>query len=109
MILTNKPEDSTIPPGEPPKETPLKFLSDVKDADKVGLLLLFTGLFITFLGTAFTVFVVFHVQSENVLDRVLVSVAVLTSQGTGLVTAAMGVLRFQSKGNGNGNSPTDGK
>lgn len=74
------------------------WLKDVKDADKVGLLLLFTGLSITFLGTAFTVWVVFHVQNENILDRVLVSIAVLTSQGTGLVTAAMGVLRFQSKG-----------
>ena len=73
------------------------WLKDVKDADKVGLMLLFTGLFITFLGTVFTVWVVFHVQNENILDRVLVSIAVLTSQGTGLVTAAMGVLRFQSK------------
>lgn len=77
-----------------------RWLKDVKDADKVGLLLLFTGLFIVFIGTAFTVFVVFHVQNENILDRVLVSVALLTSQGSGLVTAAMGVLRFQSKSNG---------
>ena len=27
------------------------FLKDVKDSDKVGLLLLFTGLFVTLLGT----------------------------------------------------------
>jgi hypothetical protein len=73
------------------------WLKDVKDADKVGLLLLFTGLAITTLGTGFTVFIVFRVTNENILDRVLVSIALLTSQGTGLVTAAMGVLRFQSK------------
>jgi hypothetical protein len=74
------------------------WLKDVKDADKVGLMLLFTGLMITFLGTAFTVVIVFYVKEENIMDRVLVAVATLTAQGTGLVTAAMGVLRFQSKG-----------
>jgi hypothetical protein len=73
------------------------WLKDVKDADKVGLLLLFTGLLISVLGTAFTVWVAFHIKDENILDRVLVAVAGLTAQGGGLVTAAMGVLRFQSK------------
>lgn len=84
-----------------PRQSPNNmFLKDIKDADKVGLLLLFTGLGITTMGTVFTVWVVFHVANENILDRVLVAIAVLTSQGTGLVTAAMGVLRFQSKSNG---------
>jgi hypothetical protein len=81
------------------------WLKDVKDADKVGLLLLYTGLLVSFIGTIFTVAVIFYIKEENVLDRVLVSVAILTSQGTGLVTAAMGVLRFQSKGDTAG-SPT---
>jgi hypothetical protein len=74
------------------------WLKDVKDADKVGLMLLFTGLLITFIGTGFTVVIVFYVKEENIMDRVLVAIATLTAQGTGLVTAAMGVLRFQSKG-----------
>ena len=73
------------------------WLKDVKDADKVGLLLLYTGLFVSLVGTCFTIFIVFHVKDENTLDRVLVAIAGLTAQGAGLVTAAMGVLRFQSK------------
>lgn len=78
-----------------------EWFKDVKDSDKVGLLLLFTGLAVTGIGTLFAVLIVFHVKEEGTLDRVLLTIGILTSQGTGLVTAAMGVLRFQSKTNGN--------
>jgi hypothetical protein len=87
----------------------MTILKDVKDSDKVGLLLLFTGLLVTFLGTTFSVLVAFWVHQETTLDRVLVTVGILTSQGTGLVTAAMGVLRFQTKTNGASPAPNNGQ
>jgi hypothetical protein len=79
------------------------WLKDVRDSDKVGLMLLYTGLGVSVLGCGFTIFIVFHVKDENILDRVLVAIAGLSAQGAGLVTAAMGVLRFQSKAD---NPPT---
>ena len=73
------------------------WLKDVKDADKVALLLLGVGLLVMVLSTCFTVFIVFHIKDETILDRVLVAIAGLSSQGGGLITAAMGILRLQSK------------
>jgi hypothetical protein len=73
------------------------WLSDVKDSDKVGLLLLFTGLSVSLLGTVAAMFILFYMRNESNIDRGLAVVATLGAQGGGLVTAAMGVLRFQSK------------
>ena len=74
-----------------------KWLDEVKDSDRVALLLLFVGLGVMVLSTIFTIIIVFHIKEENVLDRVLVAIAALSAQGGGLITASMGLLRLQSK------------
>lgn len=77
------------------------FLRDVKDSDKVGLLLLYTGIFVTFLSTLGYLLIIFHPGlTEGTMDRALSSVKDFFAVGLSLVTAAMGVLRFQSKSNG---------
>ena len=77
------------------------WLKDVRDSDKVGPMILYTGIIVTFLGTCLSIYLALHIQSESVLDRLLLNVGILTAQGGALVTAAMGVLRFQSKNGGN--------
>lgn len=77
------------------------WLKDVKDADKVGLLLLYTGILCCFIATSGYLLVIFHAGlSETTVDRALSGVKDFFGVGLSLVTAAMGVLRFQSKGNG---------
>ena len=83
------------------------FLKDTKDGDKIALLLLYSGLFLLLLGTGAILLVIFHVDNEAKLDRALLSLTALGAQGSGLVTAAMGVLRFQSKPGANGVPPPD--
>ena len=73
------------------------WLKDLKDSDRVALLLLFIGLGVMGLSCVFTVFIVFHIKEETILDRVLVAIAALSAQGGGLITAAMGLLRLQSR------------
>lgn len=81
------------------------FLKDVKDSDKVGLLILYTGLLVTTLGVLLSAVLVLYVKPENVLDRILSIVMILISQGGALVTGAMIVLRFQSKSGDNPPTP----
>jgi len=77
------------------------WLKDVKDSDKVGLLLLYTGVFVTFLATVGYMAVIFHGGlTEALIDQALSSIKDFFAVGLSLVTAAMGVLRFQSKSNG---------
>lgn len=88
------------------------WLKDVKDSDKVGLMILYTGLFVTALATGCYLLVVFHHGlDETVMDRAMSAIKDFFGIGLSLVTAAMGVLRFQSK-NGNDqtqNPPAGGK
>lgn len=48
-------------------------------------------------GTGAILLLVFYIREETRLDRAILAVTAVGSQGSGLVTAAMGVLRFQSK------------
>lgn len=82
-----------------------EWFKDTKDGDKIALLLLFTGVALLLAGTGAVLLLVFHVSEETKLDRAILAVTALGAQGSGLITAAMGVLRFQSKPNGdNGNT-----
>lgn len=74
-----------------------KWLADIKEGDKVSLLLLYTGILVLIVGVAGTCVMVFMVHNETILDKVIGIVATLTAQGSGLVTAAMGFLRLQPK------------
>jgi hypothetical protein len=77
------------------------WLNDVKDADKVGLLLLYTGIGCCAAATASYMLIIFHPGlTETTIDRALSGVKDFFAVGLSLVTAAMGVLRFQSKSNG---------
>lgn len=85
-----------------------QWLANIKEGDKVSLLLLYTGLAILILGVTGTCVMVFAVHNDTTLDKVIGIVATLTAQGSGLVTAAMGFLRLQPKqpdGNGKANPP----
>lgn len=74
------------------------FLRDVKDADKVGLLILYTGLLVCFVATCGYLAIVFHPNmQEQIMDRAMSSVKDFFGIGGTLITAAMAVLRFQSK------------
>jgi hypothetical protein len=75
------------------------WLKDIKDSDKVGLLLLYTGLLTTAAATLSYMVIIFHAGlSEATVDRALSGVKDFFAVGLSLITAAMGVLRFQSKG-----------
>lgn len=82
-----------------------KWLQDTKDGDKIGLLLLFTGVILVVLGATVTLFAIVYLKEETRLDRAIIALAGVGAQGSGLVTAGMGVLRFQSKGNGTDTPP----
>lgn len=75
------------------------WLKDVKDADKVGLLLLYTGIAVAFVATLAYLYIVYHSAAlyEAVEDRALSGVKDFFGIGVSLITAAMTVLRFQSK------------
>ena len=84
-----------------------RWLPDVKDGDKVGLMILYTGLLTCGLATCGYLFIVYHSGTlyEAVEDRALAGIKDFFGIGFSLITAAMGALRFQSK-NGNG-TPKD--
>lgn len=86
------------------------WFKDVKDADKVGLLLLYTGISVSFVATLAYLYIVYHSATlyEAVEDRALSGVKDFFGIGLSLITAAMGVLRFQSKSDSN-NSKTNGE
>jgi hypothetical protein len=72
-------------------------LKDIKDSDKVALLILFVGIFVT--GTAcFTgVKIIFSGATEGMVDRALSTVKDFFAVGSGLITAAVFALRLQPK------------
>ena len=74
-----------------------QWLQNIKEGDKVSLLLLYTGLLVLVSGVLASCVMVFFVHTDNTLDRILTIIALLTTQGGGLVTAAMGFLRLQPK------------
>lgn len=78
---------------------------DTKDGDKIALLLLFVGIGLLMAGTGVILFVIFYMKDETRLDRAIIAVSAVSAQGNGLVTAAMGVLRFQSKTTGSSQEP----
>ena len=73
------------------------WLKETKDGDKIALFLLLTGVFMLFAGTGVMLFAIFKIDNEAKLDRALLALAGIGSQGSGLITAGMGVLRFQQK------------
>jgi hypothetical protein len=89
-----------------------KWLLDTKDGDKIALILLFTGVFMVIAGATVTFLAILYLREEARLDRAIIALAGVGSQGSGLVTAGMGVLRFQQKSPTNGSStptpPTGG-
>jgi len=76
-----------------------RWLGDVKDSDKVALLVLYSGLIVVLFATAAGLAVTFHAgANEALVDRSLSIVKDLFGVGVSLITGACLVLRFQSKG-----------
>lgn len=82
------------------------WFQETKDGDKIALLLLFTGVVLLILGTMAILAVILWLHDEGRVDRAIVAIGALGAQGSGLITAAMGVLRFQQKAPSNGTATT---
>lgn len=84
----------------------MKFLDDIKDADKVALLILALGVAVCFTCTACYLIVVYHSGTlyEAVEDRALAGIKDFFAVGTSLIAGALLALKLQSKGDG-GNQP----
>jgi len=82
------------------------FLKDIKDADKVAILILLLGVLITASSTGAYLGIVYHSGSiyEAVEDKALAGIKDFFEVGTGLIGAALLALKLQPK-NPNGTPP----
>lgn len=78
----------------------MKFLDDIKDADKVALLILVLGVVICFACTVCYLVVVYHSGTlyEAVEDRALAGIKDFFAVGTSLITASLLAIKLQPKG-----------
>lgn len=81
----------------------MKFLDDIKDADRVALLILLLGVMVCFACTACYLIVVYHSGTlyEAVEDRALAGIKDFFAVGESLIAGALLALKLQPKGNGN--------
>ena len=82
------------------------WFKDIKESDRVALVLLYTGIIITFLSTVGYVELLFHAAgiSEAIEDKALAGVKDFFAVGTSLIAAATLALKLQNK---NGDKPPE--
>lgn len=77
------------------------WLKDIKDSDKVALLILYSGITICFFATLAYLGVVFHPSvTEAASDRAMDAIKDFFGVGGGLVTGATLALKLQPRQNG---------
>ena len=78
----------------------MKFLDDIKDSDKVALLILIVGVGICLACTVCYLIVVYHSGTlyEAVEDRALGGIKDFFAVGTGLISGALLAIKLQPKG-----------
>jgi hypothetical protein len=74
-----------------------RWFTGLKDGDRVALLLILGGILLVVLGSIATFAAIILLKEEARIDRAIVALAGLGSQGGGLVTAGMGVLKLTSQ------------
>jgi len=87
-----------------------RWFNNLKDGDRVALILIGIGLTFVLIGSMATFGAILFVKEDARIDRSIVALAVLGSQGGGLITAGMGVLKLRDNGTSQTTPPAgDGK
>ena len=78
------------------------FLKDTKESDKIALMILYTGIALVVGASGGWAWLALRHLEAQVYVQAVDACKTVVSLGSGLVTSAAIVLRFQSKPNGNG-------